>query len=451
VNHTPPLNPARAWGLPLLLLLLACADGAQRVRTDGVDYREGPTPLPTVGDQGESKTCVAWALGYGAGSYMLRRYAQSSWDPTRPDGRLSASYLYNYVLQTYLECDQDIDVTPRMLIQPSAALAALVHNGISKESSMPFTVDSTRLPSEAALREAAALECGLRRVMQYELDPNPEENDWDRIKTSLRQRGPAVFVVQTFVDMKCGSGVDYETIADLHKPEHRRGQHAFLCVGYEDEHVRARDGARIGSFLMMSSWGRGWGQGGFAWMPYSVLLGAGGEERLLRQAWYVARDPPADCPDLPPRDCEAQLWLAGNNTHYKAEAYDTCGASVASSGAVVESTQDIVLPVTVSRTIVQGPAIPCVPSLFESRVVFTDVTDTLPAPPAGEPPVTPSYRLDPEEPSQTAIGAWVQEKPLLILDRARSPTEIVVRAEAFRPGPGGHLFMRKTLRVTVVR
>jgi hypothetical protein len=367
---------------------------------------------------------------------------------------LSASYLYNHVLQTYRECDPDVDVVDRMLIQPSAALADLTHHGASRESLMPFTIDSHRLPSSAALEDASALACDLRRVMQYELDTAPEADDWKRVKTSLRERGPAVFVVQTFVDMKCGVGEDYEVVPELHTESHRRGQHAFLCVGYEDEHVRAKDGVRVGSFLLMSSWGVDWGKGGFVWMPYSVLLGDGQGERPLRQAWYLARAPLASCPDVPEGDCVAQRWLAGDETPHAPERYRTC----APLGDAPVPFEDVEVPVTLeltqSEADLRGPAIPCVPSLFEARFTFTDVTDpsTVPPPSAGHPPGLP-YRVDPSEVRIFAerIGAWVPLQPLRILDRARTPAQIVVRAEAFRPGPGGHLFRRRTIRVTVVR
>ena len=42
------------------------------------------------------------------------------------------------------------------------------------------------------------------------------------------------------------------------------GGHCVLMVGYDDSKSAA---------LIRNSWGPDWGQGGYFWMPYSILIG----------------------------------------------------------------------------------------------------------------------------------------------------------------------------------
>ena len=42
------------------------------------------------------------------------------------------------------------------------------------------------------------------------------------------------------------------------------GGHAVLAVGYDNEHRRR--------FTVRNSWGAGWGDGGYFYLPYAYLL-----------------------------------------------------------------------------------------------------------------------------------------------------------------------------------
>jgi hypothetical protein len=57
-----------------------------------------------------------------------------------------------------------------------------------------------------------------------------------------------------------------------------RGGQAVLAVGYDDRHGASARGA----LLIRSSWGEGWGDGGYGWLPYRYV-----EQRLARDFWTL--------------------------------------------------------------------------------------------------------------------------------------------------------------------
>jgi len=68
--------------------------------------------------------------------------------------------------------------------------------------------------------------------------------------------------------------------------EHRRepGGHAIAVVGYDDaleiKHASASTPTR-GALIIRNSWGTGWGDGGYGYLPYEYVL------RRLAVDWWV--------------------------------------------------------------------------------------------------------------------------------------------------------------------
>ena len=70
----------------------------------------------------------------------------------------------------------------------------------------------------------------------------------------------------------------------LHYPtllDGSEGGHAVLAVGYDD---RLRTRSDRGAFLVRNSWGAGWGDGGYGWLPYSYV-----REGLAADLWTIVR------------------------------------------------------------------------------------------------------------------------------------------------------------------
>ena len=52
------------------------------------------------------------------------------------------------------------------------------------------------------------------------------------------------------------------------------GGHAVVAVGYDDA-LQIKNGsakATVGALLIRNSWGAGWGDGGYGWLPYEYVL-----------------------------------------------------------------------------------------------------------------------------------------------------------------------------------
>lgn len=60
-----------------------------------------------------------------------------------------------------------------------------------------------------------------------------------------------------------------------------KGGHAVLAVGYDDEY---RIGNSIGALLIRNSWGTGWGDNGYGWLPYDYVT-----RRLSSDFWTLMR------------------------------------------------------------------------------------------------------------------------------------------------------------------
>ena len=56
------------------------------------------------------------------------------------------------------------------------------------------------------------------------------------------------------------------------------GGHAVVCVGYDDSRQ---------AFIIRNSWGAGWGEAGYGFMPYAYMLDGG----LAADFWTIQAAP----------------------------------------------------------------------------------------------------------------------------------------------------------------
>ncbi len=113
-------------------------------------------------------------------------------------------------------------------------------------------------------------------ITYYRLDPPGTAKDalLTRIKTNLGAGLPSMFgfTVYTSISQTAATGkIPYptpgETIA---------GGHAIVAVGYDDnmkiKNTNAGAVETVGAFLIRNSWGTGWGDKGYGWLPYDYVL-----------------------------------------------------------------------------------------------------------------------------------------------------------------------------------
>jgi len=191
--------------------------------------------VPPPGDQGPTGTCTSWGATYAAASQAGRRAGLG------PSLKLSPSFTYNRITHDPLcLAATKISVTLDMLRDSGALpLEEYVFDGGW----------CGRLPTDAELRRAAKY-----RIKGWsDFDARVAEN----VKAQLTRGVPVIFDMrpnQQFHDFKGDAVLDIPGVMS------GNSGHTMVAVGYDD----ARQAFRI-----QNSWGRSFGEGGYAWLSYA--------------------------------------------------------------------------------------------------------------------------------------------------------------------------------------
>ncbi len=227
--------------------------------------------FPVPGNQGGQGSCVGWATGYALKSYQER--VEEGW-AFSPSTTFSPAWIYNQI-KVPGPCggDDPYDCGSRI----SDAMDLIISKGAATLSTMPYTDRDYRArPSLAAQREAARFKAlSTRRVGSVQ-----------HMKGALANRHPVVIgmhVYRSFFSLS-GSASVYNDLQGA-----SAGGHAVTVVGYDDDRFG-------GAFKVINSWGTGWGDGGYFWLPYSVYAGG----RLAAYAYLLADGPNDKDDDDPP-------------------------------------------------------------------------------------------------------------------------------------------------------
>jgi C1A family cysteine protease len=123
-------------------------------------------------------------------------------------------------------------------------------------------------------------------VKYYRLDPagTTRAKRLEAIKTGLAAGLPSMFGFTVYSSIPAagdGKGeIPFPTTGDT-----VQGGHAVLAVGYDDA---KKIGTSKGALLIRNSWGVGWGDAGYGWLPYDyVLKGLANDFWSLVQADFV--------------------------------------------------------------------------------------------------------------------------------------------------------------------
>jgi len=189
--------------------------------------------LPPPGNQGPSGSCASWAVTYAAASQAGRRAGLGS------SLRLSPSFTYNRLSRD-----------PLCLAGTSASATLNMLRDIGALPFEEYVFDGGwcgRLPSDGELQRA-----GKYRIKSWsKLDARMV----DHVKAQLARGVLVIFDMrpnEQFIKFKGDGVIDFPGVMG-------GGGHTMVAVGYDN----ARDAFRI-----QNSWGRGFGEGGYAWVSY---------------------------------------------------------------------------------------------------------------------------------------------------------------------------------------
>ena len=219
--------------------------------------------FPPVGDQKMQASCVGFATGYALKSFQER--LEEGWEFVDPT-MFSAAWIYNQI-------NGGSDRGSRIY----DALQLVVDNGAATLSTMPYYYwDHLVQPTDAARDEAR----------RYKARSWGRVSGTSQIKAALYNRHPVVIGMAAYDSFSLLSGPNsvYNTFFGS------SGGHAVTIVGYDD-------GRFGGAFKVINSWGDGWGDNGYFWLPYVNLGSVVGEAYVL----YDSPNGPGPRPDVPNR------------------------------------------------------------------------------------------------------------------------------------------------------
>jgi len=217
--------------------------------------------MSPVGDQGAFGSCTSFAMVKGVGEFMeLRQIRAKGGDPAKDFVPLSPRFLW-FDERSFMGTEK-IDTGATMFL----GMNQLVTDGTCAESSFPYCpaeLQDNELyrnfflaepPSRAAQAEAKQHRGG--RLVQI--------TKLSEIKDSLDQGFPAVFGFVVFSNIRQAGKGGMLPVPSLQEDE-VLGGHATVAVGYDDEKQ---------VLILRNSWGDGWGDKGYFYMPYAFVAGS---------------------------------------------------------------------------------------------------------------------------------------------------------------------------------
>jgi C1A family cysteine protease len=220
-----------------------------------IDLRAWCSPIE---DQGSLGACTAHA-GMGLVEYMERRANGNHIDGSR-------RFLYK-VTRNMLKWTGDTGAWLR------TTMGALACFGVPPESFWPYTIaqfDVEPTPFCYAFAD------DFKALKYYRLDPagtNPV-NLLSQIRTNLAAGVPVMFGFTVYSSY--GQASQTGKLPFPAPKESTVGGHAVDAVGYDDAMKIVNNGPNgpttTGAFLIRNSWGTGWGDNGYGWLPYDYVL-----------------------------------------------------------------------------------------------------------------------------------------------------------------------------------
>lgn len=196
--------------------------------------------MPPVGSQGMQSSCVAWATAYAAKSYQ--EYVEHEWKYNK-DTLFSPAYIYNQINGGVDHGSSIYDACQLMVKQGCATL-----------KSMPYNVKNYKSkPNSQAIKEAGQY----KAETFYTIKPT----DISTIKSYLAKGYPVIFGATVYMNF---NNISKSNPVYNSKSGKSMGGHAMTLVGYDDSKYG-------GAFKLINSWGTGWGDKGYAWIPYKFF------------------------------------------------------------------------------------------------------------------------------------------------------------------------------------
>jgi len=206
--------------------------------------------VPTPCNQGNLNSCVGFAGGFGLMTYLAATNVAGWTGLDTPERQFSPAFVFNQINSFRMGTgEHDSCETAGSRIKDLFTL--LRDTGCTTWEDVPYSVDDCdSVPSAAARNRAAEF-----RIL-YDRDI---PHDLAEVQSYLNNGQPVLFVAKLDESFfRVAPGIVFDTVNG--SGDVGLG-HAMLAVGYDDG---------VGAIKVMNSWGRDWGDGGFAFVSYGV-------------------------------------------------------------------------------------------------------------------------------------------------------------------------------------
>jgi len=239
-----------------------------------INLREWCSPIE---DQGMLGSCTAHA---GAG--IIEYYERKSFGM-----HIDASRLFLYkVTRNLMKMKGDTGAYLRTTI------GAMVLFGVPPEDYWPYADEEKKFDKEPPAF-CYAFAQNYQTIKYYRHDPpeTPANTILNRVKTYLASGHPAMFGFTVYNSIE-----QAEKTGKIPFPSSREkieGGHAVAVVGYDDSiKINNTYGRKetTGALLIRNSWGKGWGEEGYGWLPYDYILKGLAEDfwSVIKKEWVDA-------------------------------------------------------------------------------------------------------------------------------------------------------------------
>lgn len=213
---------------------------------------------PPVYDQGELGSCTAQAVGAALHFTARERVAGSARDRVATPSRL---FLYYWTRWLEGSTARDSGASLR------STMKAVARFGYPPETHYPYVIDKFKIrPAGPVMTEAA------RRLLAASYYARVSQTEVE-LEAALAAKNPIAFGAMVWESIE---RVGRDGLVPMpRKSERPLGGHAMLLVGY-DRTMRC--------FLVRNSWGARWGEAGYCWMPYQLVLDRG----IAADFWTVS-------------------------------------------------------------------------------------------------------------------------------------------------------------------
>jgi C1A family cysteine protease len=228
----------------------------------------------SVEDQGQLGSCTAQA-GVGVIEYYERKSFGRHIDASR-------LFLYK-VTRNLMKMKGDTGAYLR------STIGAMVLFGVPPEEYWPYS-DSPRGFDREPPAFCYSFAQNYKTIKYYRHDPPAASSEviLNRLKTYLAAGHPAMFGFTVYSSIE--QATDTGRIPFPSPRDKIEGGHAVVTVGYDDKMKiknRYSDKETAGALLIRNSWGRGWGEEGYGWLPYEYILRGLAEDfwSILKKEW----------------------------------------------------------------------------------------------------------------------------------------------------------------------